>query len=74
MYHTYNTLASTILQIPFVRDLCLKNQELISQLEMLEQPIRLNINEITSPSSLSPPHNSKNVTSSYHGDNIFDVI
>ena len=55
-YELYKSTHDAILQIPFVRDLYIQNQELISQLEMLEQapqsqPIQLKIDELSLPSS-----------------------
>ena len=60
-YELYKSTHDAILQIPFVRDLYIQNQELASQLEMMmeqteksEQPeehIQLKIDEITPPSS-----------------------
>ena len=39
-YELYKSTHDAILQIPFVRELYIQNQQLISQLEMLEQPIQ----------------------------------
>ena len=47
-YELYKSTHDAILQIPFVRDLYIKNQELISQ---LDQPIHLKIDEILPPPS-----------------------
>jgi DNA polymerase III gamma/tau subunit len=47
-YELYKSTHDAILQIPFVRDLYIQNQELISQ---LDQPIQLKIDEILPPSS-----------------------
>ena len=49
-YELYKSTHDAILQIPFVRDLYIQNQELISQ---LDQPIQLKIDEILPPTS--PP-------------------
>ncbi len=52
-YELYKSTHDAIFQIPFVRDLYIQNQELISQIEMLDsqtQPIELKINEISPPS------------------------
>ena len=64
-YELYKSTHDAILQIPFVRDLYIQNQELISQLELLEQlqsqsqPIQLKINELSSLSSpMSSPMSS----------------
>jgi hypothetical protein len=50
-YELYKSTHDAILQIPFVRDLYIQNQELISQLDLLDQPIQLKINEILPPPS-----------------------
>jgi len=55
-YELYKSTHDAILQIPFVRELYIQNQQLISQLEMLEQPlqsqsIQLKIDELSPPSS-----------------------
>ena len=55
-YELYKSTHDAILQIPFVRELYIQNQQLISQLEMLEQPlhsqsIQLKIDELSLPSS-----------------------
>ena len=56
-YELYKSTHDAILQIPFVRELYIQNQELISQLEMLEhpnshsQPIQLKIDELSPQSS-----------------------
>ena len=54
-YELYKSTHDAVLQIPFVRDLCIQNQELISQLELSEQQnsqhIKLKINEISPPPS-----------------------
>ena len=60
-YNLYKSTHDAILQIPFVRDMYIKNQELVSQLEILEQQeqaIKLNIHEIleTDPCCQSPQH------------------
>ena len=47
-YELYKSTHDAILQIPFVRDLYIQNQELISQ---LDQPIHLKIDEILPPPS-----------------------
>ena len=47
-YELYKSTHDAILQIPFVRDLYIQNQELISQ---LDQPINLKIDEILPPPS-----------------------
>jgi hypothetical protein len=47
-YELYKSTHDAILQIPFVRDLYIQNQELISQ---LDQPIQLKIDEILPTSS-----------------------
>ena len=52
-YELYKSTHDAILQIPFVRELYIQNQELISQLEMLEhpnshsEPIQLKIDELS---------------------------
>ena len=56
-YELYKSTHDAILQLPFVRDLYIQNQELVSQLEMLEQPnaqsqpIQLKIDELSPQSS-----------------------
>jgi len=57
-YDLYKSTHDAILQIPFVRDLYIQNQELLSQLELSEpserqseEHIQLKIDEITPPSS-----------------------
>jgi hypothetical protein len=47
-YELYKSTHDAILQIPFVRDLYIQNQELISQ---LDQPVQLKIDEIFPPQS-----------------------
>ena len=68
-YELYKSTHDAILQIPFVRDLYIQNQELIYQLNLLEQPIQLKIDEILPPPSpvvmhsyfqLHPNHNETN--------------
>jgi hypothetical protein len=54
-YELYKSTHDAILQIPFVRDLYIQNQELISQ---IDQPIQLKIDEIL-------PHSSPVVMHSY---------
>ena len=60
-HNLYKSTHDAILQIPFVREMYIKNQELASQIEMLEQQdqtIKLNIHEIleTDPCCQSPQH------------------
>ena len=60
-HNLYKSTHDAILQIPFVREMYIKNQELASQIEILEQQeqtIKLNIHEIleTDPCCQSPQH------------------
>jgi septal ring factor EnvC (AmiA/AmiB activator) len=72
-YELYKSTHDAILQLPFVRDLYIQNQELVSQLEMLEQPnaqsqpIQLKIDELS-------PQSSPVVMHSYFqtGDNYYE--
>jgi len=74
-YELYKSTHDAILQIPFVRELYIQNQELISQLEMLEhpnshsQPIQLKIDELSPQSSPMVMHSYFQIDS--HDDNPF---
>ena len=74
-YELYKSTHDAILQIPFVRELYIQNQELISQLEMLEhpnshsEPIQLKIDELSPQSSPMVMHSYFQIDS--HDDNPF---
>jgi DNA polymerase III gamma/tau subunit len=64
-YELYKSTHDAILQIPFVRDLYIQNQELISQ---LDQPIQLKIDEILPPTSPPVMHSYVQMFDSNHND------
>jgi len=64
-YELYKSTHDAILQIPFVRDLYIQNQELISQ---LDQPIQLKIDEILPPTSPVAMHSYVQLFDSNHND------
>ena len=71
-YELYKSTHDAILQIPFVRELYIQNQELISQLEMLEhpnshsEPIQLKIDELSPQSSPMVMHSYFQIDSHMH--------